>query len=244
MNRIVSFLLIATMLVLVSCEMGGDDKSYLVDNPNLRKVIVKEVVQTSSYTYLSVKEADAVYWAAIPRNDAIEEGGTYYFDSFMEMNNFPSRELDKTFESIYFIERISDKPYPSADKMQMGNKKGSTQVGNMEIEPMEAVEGGITISELFENKDQYNGKKVKIRGHIVKFSEAIMGKNWAHIQDGTRSGGNFDLTITTVAHVEVGDIATFEGIVVLDKDFGYGYAYDLLIEEAVLLDSEKAPSLQ
>ena len=85
---------------------------------------------------------------------------------------------------------------------------------------------------------------MKVKGHVVKFTEAVMEKNWVHIQDGTKAGGDFDLTITTTNIVAVGDIAVFEGVVTLDKDFGYGYAYDVLLEEAVVLETEKATSLQ
>jgi hypothetical protein len=59
-----------------------------------------------------------------------------------------------------------------------------------------------------------------------------MGKNWVHIQDGTEYQGGFDLTITTDGQVAVGETVTFEGKIVLDKDFGYGYSYPVLMEEA------------
>jgi len=61
-----------------------------------------------------------------------------------------------------------------------------------------------------------------------------MGRNWVHIQDGTSAGKYFDLTITTQDVVETGDVVVFSGKVVLNKDFGAGYQYDLIMEEAVL----------
>jgi len=60
-----------------------------------------------------------------------------------------------------------------------------------------------------------------------------MGKNWIHLQDGTEKDGNFDLVITTLVNAKLGEIITLTGKVVLDKDFGYGYKYDVLIEDAV-----------
>jgi len=237
-------LMLAGIVMLAACESENKKSFNRADNPNLRQVEVQEVIHVSSYTYLKMKEEGDVYWGAIPRNDAMIEGKTYYFDSFYEMKNFASKELDKTFDKIYFIEVISDEPF-SANTNQLMRKEqmGTNTVGNMEIEPMEAVEGGITIAELFANKEKYEGKIVILRGHVVKHSEA-MNKNWAHIQDGTMSGGNFDLTITTLGEVEVGDIATFEGKVILNKDFGYGYAYDVLLEEAELVEIIKATELQ
>jgi hypothetical protein len=62
-----------------------------------------------------------------------------------------------------------------------------------------------------------------------------MEKNWVHIQDGTDYEGEFDLTITTSRSVSVGDTVTFEGTIALEKDFGYGYFYNILMEEGDLI---------
>ena len=230
------------MTTLFSCESGSESKSYKLDNPNLREVVVKEVIHTTSYTYLKMKEEGDVYWGAVPRNDNIVEGNTYYFDSYMEMENFPSKELERTFDNIYFIQTFSDKPFPAAPVMTQ-DKKGSSLVGDMEVENITPVEGGITVAELFDNKADYAGKTVKVHGKVVKYTSAVMGKNWVHLQDGTVSGNNFDITITTSEVVNNGDVVTFEGVVVLDKDFGYGYAYEILIEDAKLIDVEESTSL-
>ena len=92
--------------------------------------------------------------------------------------------------------------------------------------------GGITIGTLYAKKADYSGKMVKIKGKVVKFSPEIMGKNWIHIQDGTETMGDFDLTVTTMANVKVGDVITIEGKVALDKDFGAGYFYKVIVEDA------------
>ena len=65
-----------------------------------------------------------------------------------------------------------------------------------------------------------------------------MNKNWVHIQDGTGGENTFDLTITTLDEVKLGAIVKFEGTVVINKDFGHGYKYDLLLEDAVQLDKK------
>ena len=96
---------------------------------------------------------------------------------------------------------------------------------------IEPCAGCITIGKLFADKKSYSGKKVKVKGVITKVNEAIMEKNWVHIQDGTDSEGEFDLTITTTRSVSVGDTVTFEGTITLDKDFGYGYFYNILMED-------------
>ena len=89
----------------------------------------------------------------------------------------------------------------------------------------------ITIAKLLADKKSFSGKVVKIRGHVTKFNPEIMGKNWVHIQDGTEFEGGYDLTITTDTKVSVGETVTFEGKVTIDKDFGYGYFYNILLEE-------------
>ena len=157
----------------------------------------------------------------------------------MEMKNFPSKELDRNFDNIYFIQTISDKPFPAVAPVTQ-DQKGSPKAADMEVENIEPAEGGTTIAELFNDKSAFAGKSVKIKGQVVKYTAAVMGKNWVHIQDGTNSDGNIDITITTADVVKVGDVASFEGMVVLDKDFGYGYAYDILIEDAKLIEVDES----
>lgn len=99
---------------------------------------------------------------------------------------------------------------------------------NIKIEPGE---GCIKISDLLANKKTYKGKTIKVKGQVTKFNPQIMNKNWVHIQDGSEFEGAFDLTITTDKIVNVGDVITFEGKISLDKDFGYGYLYSVLMED-------------
>jgi hypothetical protein len=91
-------------------------------------------------------------------------------------------------------------------------------------------EGCIKLSDLLSNKKSFSGKTIKVTGAVTKFNAGIMGKNWIHIQDGSEVNGEFDLTITTDEVAEVGQTVTFEGIIALDKDFGYGYVYSILME--------------
>ena len=115
------------------------------------------------------------------------------------------------------------------------NMAGQTHKGqvitekiNVVIEPCGEC---ITIAKLLAGKQSYSGKVIKIKGKVTKFNPAIMGKNWVHLQDGTEFDGGFDITITTDSQVSVGDTITFEGKIILDKDFGYGYFYNVLMEE-------------
>ncbi len=99
---------------------------------------------------------------------------------------------------------------------------------------IEPAEGGITIGELFANRDSYADKTVLVKGQVTKVNRAIMDRNWVHLQDGTSDSGSFDLTVTTTEEVNVGDVVMFEGKIMLKKDFGAGYYYDVIMEEARL----------
>lgn len=94
-------------------------------------------------------------------------------------------------------------------------------------------EGGKTVAEVFAEKDALAGKPVTFRGKVVKTNPDIMGKNWLHVRDGSGEEGTNDLTITTAGTLpNVGDTVVVTGNVSLNKDFGMGYAYDVLIEDA------------
>ncbi|MBI5539708.1 MAG: SH3-like domain-containing protein [Bacteroidia bacterium] len=207
-------------------------------NPNSHKIEVTEVLGAGSYTYLKGKENDKEIWLAVTAMDA-KVGDVYYYEGAMEMNQFKSKELNRTFESVYFVDKISKEPI--TDKAATTNAMGNTQqamtspgpvtVEKKEIK-IEAAAGTITVGELFKNKANYAGKTVKIKAEVTKFSVEIMKKNWIHLQDGTEADGKFDLTVTTAEEFKVGDIVTIEGTVAIDKDFGYGYFYDVLVEDA------------
>ena len=94
-------------------------------------------------------------------------------------------------------------------------------------------EGGKTVAEVFAEKDALAGQPVTFRGKVVKTNPDIMGKNWLHVRDGSGEEGTNDLTITTAGTLpNVGDTVLVTGNVTLNKDFGMGYAYDVLIEDA------------
>jgi hypothetical protein len=106
---------------------------------------------------------------------------------------------------------------------------------NITIEP---AEGGLSISSIYLKSKDLNGKPVKVRGQVVKVNNEVMDRNWVHIQDGTSGNGEYDLTITTLDQVMKGDIVTFEGTLNLDRDFGAGYVYAVILEDAKLILKE------
>jgi len=231
------YYLFFSLALLASCNNAKVKKtenrpSVQVTTPAaaMHTVVAKEVIQTSGYTYLLLTEGGKEYWAAVSRF-AAEKGKTYYYQSAMEMQNFKSKELNRTFESIQFIQELSDQPIQEKKQAALTTKGRQTmeKVEGIKVEP---VSGGVRLSELFANKGNYAGKRVKVTGQVIKFSPEIMNKNWVHLQDGSEANGSFDLTITTLETVAVGSVVTFEGVLAVDKDFGYGYKYDVILEEA------------
>jgi DNA/RNA endonuclease YhcR with UshA esterase domain len=93
-----------------------------------------------------------------------------------------------------------------------------------------------TVSEIMSMGSGLRGKTVLVRGKVVKYNADIMGKNWIHLRDGTGSveKETNDVLVTTSGSAKLGDIITVSGAVSTDKDFGAGYAYKVLIEDATL----------
>jgi len=220
--------------VVGSGSVGSSDKSS--DMPTMgngssgeHKVKVEEVLNTEKYSYLYVSENENKFWIAIPRKE-VKISDTYYYTGGLLKRNFESKEYNRIFETIYLVSDISSQPMSSgASAGQEAVDHGTHSHGSIDITP---VEGSIQLAELFSNRNKYQGKKVQVTGKCVKVNPMIMGRNWIHIQDG--SGDGLDLTVTTAENVQLDDIVSFEGMISLNKDFGAGYNYDIIMEGAIL----------
>jgi hypothetical protein len=96
--------------------------------------------------------------------------------------------------------------------------------------------GGRSVADVWAQRTALAGKPVVVRGKVVKFLAGIMGRNWIHLQDGTGNAkdGTNDITVTTEATVAAGDLVTATGILLIDKDFGSGYRYAAIVENATI----------
>jgi uncharacterized protein YdeI (BOF family) len=224
------------LLVLVQCkeknEKPDTTKKVEITNSDSHQVTVKEVLNANEYTYLLVMEGEKEFWIAIPKTD-VKVGKTYIYEGGMEMKKFESKDLKRTFDSVYFVEGITDPNPEAVAKKDTISKKiiTSTQLSK----GITLAKGAISLNDLFTTKDKLAGKTVILTGKVVKFSPEIMNKNWIHLQDGTSYNGFNDITITSLSMVKVDEIVTLKGTVVLNKDLGSGYKYDVLIEDAVLV---------
>jgi hypothetical protein len=216
-----------------ACEKKEEPKKNTANqsamqSENLHKVVVEDNINASNYTYLKVKENDNEYWIAVPQMQ-VQKGETLYFGKAMEMKNFHSEALNKDFESILFVDHVSKTP-KNMDVVPNHPKLNSVKE-DLTVKPLS---GGKTIKQIYADKNDLAGKTVKVRGKVTKFNPNIMGRNWIHIQDGTGSSNDYDLMITSKDIVKVGDVVVAEGTVAVNKDFGAGYSYPVMIEDATV----------
>ncbi len=121
-------------------------------------------------------------------------------------------------------------------QLNMGSDKAVVPFVELHIEKASG-ENGYSVSELYEKSADLVGKKVMVKGQVMKVSQNIMGKNWLHLQDGTGdpAQNTHDLVVTSAEVPEKGEIVTVEGVLAANKDFGYGYKYAVLVEDAVIV---------
>lgn len=229
---------IVALLVLVQCKPNNEKpesiqaEEAVMENIDSHEITVKEVLNANAYTYLLVTEAEKEYWIAVPKTE-VTIGKTYTYVGGMEMKKFESKDLKRTFDSVFFVEGLTD-PNPLAateTTSEAPKATSSTQLSK----GITLAKGGISLFDLFSTRDKLAGKTVILTGKVVKFMPQIMNKNWIHLQDGTSYNGFNDITITSLEKIKVDDIVSLKGTVVLNKDLGSGYKYDILIEDAVLV---------
>lgn len=190
-----------------------------------RTGVVVDTMTAGLYTYLEVDAASGRYWAAAPKMK-LAVGDQVDVAPGSEMKGFFSPSLNRTFESIIFTSsvKVIGKGSPTA-KAPPAKKDAPTAAPAEEF---------TTVAQLYADRESLKGKRITVRGKVVKFNSGIMGKNFLHLQDGTGDKGTNDLTVTTQQAVRVGDQVIVTGTVNTDKNFGAGYSYDLILEEATV----------
>ena len=234
------FLFTVLLTVLISCKNNTNQKAEAGDE--FESFVVKESISAGGYEYLLGEQGEDLKWFAVTSRE-VNTGDVFYYSEPLVMKDFYSKELDRPFDEVIFLMKVAMDPNDlkeSGMEEEQTTMPGDKPSGKITTDKqdlnIETPKKGISIAQLYENLKQFDGKKVIIKGQVVKFSPEIMNTNWVHIQDGTLFDSKYDLTITTDQNVNVGDIYTFEGTVVLDKDFGYGYFYEVLIEKAKIIE--------
>lgn len=240
-------LLAATaMTLLLTTEAGASPVDAPVDPPSAPPIgseqesatrgQVVETINVSNYTYVRVNTGDREIWAAAPAFQ-VQVGDTVVLGEGLPMINFYSSALKRTFERIYFVGEVRVVDAKGATSPPSTGQPAPTNdaAAEPDLPTPERPEGGSTVEELYAQKAALAGKQILIRAHVVKVTLQVMGRNWIHLRDGTGKGATRDLTVTTAAAASVGDTVLVRGILNVDRDFGYGYRYELLVEDAEVI---------
>lgn len=204
---------------------------------------VLEVLHSSGYTYLLLESDGFKDWVAIPEM-YVEVGDEVELEPGVQMGEWQSKALNKTFKQILFSGGPTDKynetrkknAHKSADMSAPapGNKKSEGKIiAGLKVEKAKG-ENAFDIAEIFTKRDALQDKTILVRGQVVKVTTGVMNRNWVHIQDGTGEKGDNKLVITTKDAPNNGDIVTFSGVFHNNVDFGGGYQYGVILEDAVI----------
>ncbi len=207
---------------------------------NLHTVVVSKILPTEKYIYLKVTEGGKQFWIATGKQQ-VNVGDTYFYRDGLLKTNFESKEYNRVFDTIYLISKFVPKNHGgNTGNLSANFEEGSSnniQQSQRETIPTHTEEikqhkGSIKIVELVANPSAYEGKTVQITGKVVKVNPNIMDRNWIHLQDGSKN--DFDLVVTSSTFVPEGKIITVRAEVGLNRDFGAGYRYDLILEKGVI----------
>ncbi len=201
---------------------------------------VVETMNSGGYSYVCLEKKGKKTWVAVPEMK-ISVGQEAAFEPGMEMKNFTSKTLNRTFDRIIFS--AGPASAQSASGKQAHGENGKAGMGSMatsvpagkDIKVKKAAgPDAYTVGEIFEKRKALDKKTVVVRGKVVKVSAGIMGANWIHLQDGTGDSkkSTHDLVATSQDLPSVGDVVTLKGVIAADKDFGAGYQYTVIIEKA------------
>jgi hypothetical protein len=182
---------------------------------------VLETMNAGGYSYIKVQDDKKEYWIAMTQR-AVKPGDMINYQEQGWMQQFHSKTLNRTFEKILF----------AADVQKKVPTQMHSTAKNIMNSPYEEA-GTLSIAKLFKYRDKYADTKIKVIAKVTKVSKEIMGKNWVHLEDGSSFMGKDDLVFTTKQNPpKVGSLVVATGVAKKDVDFGYGYFYPLIIEDA------------
>ena len=220
-------------------DVNTNQNAAFIDD--LHTVVVNEVLPTSKYTYLNVNEGKKQFWIAT-RTKNITVGETYFYKGGLLKTNFESKEYNRVFETVYLISNLVASNHASNTSDTNTSINSNSEIDQSKIakkdipthtEKIIEHKGSIKIAELVKDPKKYEGKTVQISGICTKINPGIMDRNWIHLKDGSKD--DFDLVVTSEVFVPEGSAITIKAIVTLNKDFGAGYKYDLILENGILI---------
>ncbi|MDL1958090.1 MAG: DNA-binding protein [Deltaproteobacteria bacterium] len=249
-NLFGTLLILFSVAGLVACSGDSSEKSgnQTAVKINALSGKVAETMNSGGYTYILLNKGGEKTWVAVPEMQ-VSVGEEVVLRPGIEMVNFTSSTLNRTFKRIILSAGpVSEKGEPVEKNMEivhgdlpMGMMKApssggigiSTKIEDVKVEKASG-QDAYTIAEVYEKKSALCNNKVIVQGKVVKVLPEILGKNWIHLQDGSgdEKKENYDLVVTSQDLPSVGDVITVSGTLHTDKDFGAGYKYNVIVEEA------------
>jgi len=252
MKIVISLLLVITFLSIVHEASTAPEPAPEGVTVGPITGTVLETMDAAGYTYMRLKTDKGEIWAAVQKT-TVKKGSELTVLNAVSMDGFESRTLKRKFDHIVFgnlgtgsSPQEGFSPLASGHGAPTGKQAQDTlsaqhakvanapaDAGKIKVKKAEGADAK-TVAEVFAGKASLKDTSVSIRGKVVKYNPGIMGKNWVHLRDGsgTPEKKDDDITVTTLDSAAVGDIVLVNGTVRIDRDFGAGYAYPVIIEDA------------
>ena len=234
---------LAALLLITQVGCSDSGQAPVVQKPaqtaspadGMLRGTVAETMNAAGYTYVLIESEGKRTWVAAPEL-AVNVGDIVQTEPSMAMHEFTSKTLNRSFDVVYFVSAV-DNLSASASPVARPDSGSADAEERLEIASDIAVaqiNPGQNIAYVYANKDTLAGQQVSLRGKVVKYNANILGTNFIHIQDGSgdAASGNNDLTVTSDSETAVGEELIVTGTIILDKDFGYGYQFPVLMENA------------
>ena len=227
------WLLVFVMMLCVGSAWTADMPAPVPGTSIKGKVL--EVLDAGSFVYLRLQTKDGETWAAIAKAP-VKKGAEVTIENATTMTNFESKTLNRKFDQIVFgsIAMSGTGAAAGGDMAAMHAGVAKTADGGDVKVAKASGPDARTVAEIVSRKADLKDKTVVVRGKVVKFTGGVLGKNWIHLRDGSGSAadGTNDVLVTTTDEAKIDDVVLVKGVVHLDRDFGSGYSYQVLIEEA------------
>jgi hypothetical protein len=195
---------------------------------------VLETLDSGGFTYVRFHTAKGERWAAVGRVE-LPRGATITIAPTTIADRFVSQPLGKTFDNLIFgaLEEVAPSAgsASSAPLSPHGAESAPAATGVVAKAEGKAAK---TVAELWARGPSLrDGQPVVVRGRVVKVLRGIMNRNWIHLRDGSGTPGKDDeITVTSQDAPTIGSVVTATGTLHLNRDFGSGYSFPVLIEEA------------
>lgn len=206
---------------------------------DVHQIKVEETFPGTKYLYLRVREGNRSYWVATAPSE-VKVGEVYYYNEALIRANFESKEMQKVFDTLYLVTKLvpefhagSLKPLKEVPPPPK-QKEATEQAGESRSKAIPEEANTVSIAELLKDPKAFEGTFVEVRGTCTKINKGILGRNWIHLKD--PKDNDSKLVVTSQDEVAPGELVTFQAQVALNKDFGAGYTYEILLENGQLLE--------